>query len=84
MQRDRSWVVKEALRNYIVERLREAEAGKFASANPEPDRAGAVDLSHAWPVRTLAFCVTNDFIWWIPFAFYLRDAWPAYRRDLGP
>jgi hypothetical protein len=22
---------------------------------------------------------TNDLIWWVPFALYLRDAWPAFR-----
>jgi hypothetical protein len=30
--------------------------------------------SGAWPVRTIVLCVTNDFIWWIPFALYLSDA----------
>ncbi len=28
-------------------------------------------------------CLTNDFIWWIPFALYLRDAWPAFTGDGG-
>lgn len=27
-----------------------------------------------WPLRSLVLCLTNDFIWWIPFALYLRDA----------
>jgi hypothetical protein len=27
-----------------------------------------------WPPRSLVLCLTNDFIWWIPFALYLRDA----------
>jgi hypothetical protein len=35
-----------------------------------------------WPWQTLILCLTNDFIWWIPFALYLRDAWPAFRRQL--
>ena len=39
-------------------------------------------LSHVWPVRSIILCVTNDFIWWIPFALYLRDAWPLFRADL--
>ena len=39
-------------------------------------------LSHTWPVRSIILCVTNDFIWWIPFALYLRDAWPLFRDDL--
>lgn len=36
--------------------------------------------SGAWPPATLVLCVTNDFLWWIPFALYLRDAWPAWRN----
>ena len=36
----------------------------------------------AWPPATLWMCVTNDFIWWIPFGLYLRDAWP-HARDGG-
>jgi len=28
----------------------------------------------AWPASALVLCVTNDFIWWIPFGLYLRDA----------
>lgn len=35
--------------------------------------------SGAWPLATLALCLTNDFIWWVPFALYLRDAWPFWR-----
>ena len=27
-----------------------------------------------WPLRSLVLCLTNDFIWWVPFALYLRDA----------
>ena len=34
-----------------------------------------------WPAATLVLCLTNDFIWWIPFALYLHDAWPFYRAD---
>lgn len=36
-----------------------------------------------WPVRTLVLCLTNDFIWWIPFGLYLRDAWPHFRATLA-
>jgi hypothetical protein len=36
-----------------------------------------------WPWQTLILCLTNDFIWWIPFALYLRDAWPAFRHQLA-
>lgn len=35
----------------------------------------------AWPARGFVMCLTNDLIWWAPFGLYLRDAWPAYRRD---
>ena len=35
-----------------------------------------------WPPATLVLCLTNDFIWWIPFGLYLYDAWPFYLRDL--
>jgi len=36
---------------------------------------GLVQLiaSGAWPLKSAVLCVTNDFIWWIPFALYLRD-----------
>jgi len=37
-----------------------------------------------WPLSSLILCVTNDFIWWIPFALYLRDAWPMFRADNLP
>jgi len=43
----------------------------------------AVLLLHgAWPMRAVVLCITNDLIWWIPFALYLRDAWPHFRREL--
>ena len=35
-----------------------------------------------WPPAAAILCLTNDLIWWIPFAVYLRDAWPAYRAEL--
>lgn len=38
--------------------------------------------SGAWPRSTVVLCLTNDMIWWVPFALYLVDAWPAFRRDL--
>lgn len=38
--------------------------------------------SGQWPRATLILCLTNDLIWWIPFALYLYDAWPFFRRDL--
>jgi len=36
-----------------------------------------------WPLSGAVMCLTNDLIWWVPCAIYLRDAWPAYRRDWG-
>ena len=38
--------------------------------------------SGEWPAGTLILCLTNDLIWWIPFALYLHDAWPFYKRDV--
>jgi hypothetical protein len=35
-----------------------------------------------WPLRSLVLCLTNDFVWWIPFALYLRDSWPR-RNEAG-
>ena len=35
-----------------------------------------------WPAATLVLCLTNDFIWWIPFGLYLKDAWPHFRSSL--
>jgi hypothetical protein len=34
----------------------------------------------AWPVEASVLCLTNDFIWWIPFGLYLVDAWPSWRH----
>jgi hypothetical protein len=28
----------------------------------------------AWPRSAFLLCLTNDLLWWIPFALYLRDA----------
>jgi hypothetical protein len=36
----------------------------------------------AWPRSAFALCLTNDLLWWIPFAQYLRDAWPVFREDV--
>lgn len=38
--------------------------------------------SGAWPRSTIVLCLTNDVIWWIPFALYLYDAWPAFSQDI--
>jgi hypothetical protein len=39
-------------------------------------------LSGQWPIATVVLCLSNDVIWWIPFALYLKDAWPLFYRDL--
>lgn len=38
-------------------------------------------LTGAWPARTVILCITNDLIWWIPFALYLQDSWPTFRKN---
>jgi hypothetical protein len=45
-----------------------------------PVGLGRLILSGAWPVRTAILCLTNDLIWWIPFALFLYDAWPVFRK----
>ena len=39
-------------------------------------------LSGTWPLSTMVLCLTNDFVWWIPFLLYLVDAWPNYKKEL--
>jgi hypothetical protein len=33
-----------------------------------------------WPEKALVLCVTNDFVWWVPFALYLYDAWAPFKQ----
>ena len=35
-----------------------------------------------WPLASGVILLTNDLIWWVPFAWYLRDAWPHWRATL--
>jgi hypothetical protein len=44
---------------------------------------GLVQLiaSGAWPMKSAVLCVTNDFIWWIPFAIFLVDCRNARRGE---
>lgn len=37
-----------------------------------------------WPARAASLCLTNDLVWWLPFALYLKDAWPLWRRTWRP
>jgi hypothetical protein len=39
-------------------------------------------LSGSWPPSTAILSITNDLIWWIPFAIYLYDAWPFFKSEL--
>lgn len=36
-------------------------------------------LTGAWPPASGVLILANDVVWWIPFAIYLRDAWPQWR-----
>jgi hypothetical protein len=44
----------------------------------------ALILNGTWPRTAIVLCITNDFVWWIPFGLYLRDAWPFFRADVMP
>ena len=35
-----------------------------------------------WTFNALIMNLTNDFIWLIPFAIYLYDSFPFYKKDL--
>ena len=37
----------------------------------------------AWPPAAFVLCVTNDLIWWAPFALYLYDSSRATSIDPG-
>jgi len=39
-------------------------------------------LYGSWSPSTAKLSLTNDLIWWIPFAIYLYDAWPFFKSDL--
>jgi hypothetical protein len=44
----------------------------------------AIELARGtWPPAAAMICVTNDFIWWIPFGRYVRDAWPHFKQTFG-
>jgi hypothetical protein len=40
-------------------------------------------VTDVWPPRSVLLIVTNDLVWWLPFAWYLRDAWPRFRASLA-
>lgn len=37
-----------------------------------------------WPTTAVVVVIGNDLIWLIPFAAYLRDAWPSFRATWRP
>src|SRR5882672_6572700 len=39
-------------------------------------------MAGRWPSSTFVLILTNDIIWWIPFAIYLYDAWPSFISNL--
>ena len=41
-------------------------------------------VTDVWPPATLVLIATNDIIWWVPFAMYLRDSWPGYASTWRP
>ncbi|MEN3307086.1 MAG: hypothetical protein V7603_3288 [Micromonosporaceae bacterium] len=34
-----------------------------------------------WPTSTVVIVATNDLIWWVPFGYYLLDAWTHFRAS---
>ena len=38
----------------------------------------------AWPMKSAVLCITNDFIWWVPFALYLWDASAFSASETSP
>lgn len=46
-----------------------------------PIGAVSLILREEWPARSIVLCVTNDFIWWIPFGIYLAAVWRHVRAN---
>jgi hypothetical protein len=42
----------------------------------------ALIVRGVWPMSSIVLCITNDFVWWVPFGVYLHDAWPFYSASL--
>lgn len=43
---------------------------------------GVLVVTGRWSAATVVLVIANDVVWWYPFARYLRDAWPRFRRDV--
>lgn len=37
-------------------------------------------FSGKWPPSMAVMCITNDFIWWVPFSIYIFDSWPYFKN----
>lgn len=40
-------------------------------------------IKGVWTPASAILCLSNDFIWWIPFAIYLYDSWSWFRQDFS-
>ena len=47
-----------------------------------PVGLGILIVRGAWPPASAVMCLTNDLIWWVPFAIYLRDSWRYFHGTL--
>lgn len=47
-----------------------------------PIGAAVLMLRGEWPLSAAVLNLTNDLIWWLPFALYLRDSWPFFEQTL--
>src|SRR5215218_9523424 len=41
-------------------------------------------ITGQWPLATIVLCLTNDLIWWVPFALYLKHLWPFFYQEIQP
>ena len=49
-----------------------------------PIGAAVLVLQDVWPLRATVLCLSNDLIWWIPFALYLYDSRRTMFRNGTP
>ena len=38
-------------------------------------------VTDVWPIDTVVIILTNDLVWWLPFGWYLIEAWPDFRAS---
>ena len=41
-------------------------------------------VTGVWPFSTVIIVITNDLLWWVPFAWYLLDGWSDFRASWPP